>query len=381
MSPLQKVASFHRKSCMKKLYLAPLTVFSFYILTSQFCLGMEKVRYEIIEDLPLVESEKEHIKSLLEKMENKNVDGVFFIPLFLPKHRDYYKQMPHELCARLVIRSEKKNRVFPYLKKEKASINLELINLSRFRSWGTLQSVIPLNHLPEIFCHQEHLTELILESHELTELPETFSQLTSLRRLSLSLNPLKIFPQVIILLTNLEDLSVSGTEIKELPEELGRLTKLTRLSARNNNLKSLPKGIGDLKSLRALLISKNEFSTVPETLGNLGINMKYVMQDIMSHFPDKEFDPYSSSNIFEFLRFSKVFAHEIFFIFEIKLDQHGEMKDINSLILWQLFQLHCKDNPFLAKYYQCLSPGKHEICTNILLCEGKANSSQLDADL
>jgi len=353
---------------MKNFCCVTLTAFCFYILTSQFCLGMGDIENtekecikKLIECLPLEEGEKKYIESSLKCIKNKNEGEEFFIPLCSELYRGVLKESPLDAHLKIRLKISEKKGIFFLPSKKKRSIEFEGIYLLRGVFLDNLSLIFPLNQFPEILCFQKNLTGLDLDGHELTGLPESFSQLTNLMRLGLSRNPLKIFPLVITLLPNLENLSVSGTELKELPEELCRLTNLTRLSACQNDLIGLPKGIGSMKSLNVIAVDSKEGLMVPETLVDcINLDILAFIQSIMLRSIPGESRLYSSENVVEFFKFPKKFAHEIF-LYVLAFDELGEMRDVNLNILNNLFQLYCKDNPFLTKYYMCLIPTKSEI--------------------
>lgn len=68
---------------------------------------------------------------------------------------------------------------------------------------------------------------------------------------------------------SLTDLLLQSLEITSIPDSIGLLTNLTRLKLNNNNLTSLPESLGDLINLTKLEINTNSLESVPDSISNL----------------------------------------------------------------------------------------------------------------
>ena len=113
------------------------------------------------------------------------------------------------------------------------------------------------------------LTELVLETSQLTSLPDSIGALSKLSKLSVTSNSLLSLPESISKLDKLTELLISNNYIENLPSGIGSLVNLKRLDARNNQLVTLPESIGDLRSLEYFLIENNKLIILPVNFGNL----------------------------------------------------------------------------------------------------------------
>lgn len=87
------------------------------------------------------------------------------------------------------------------------------------------------------------LTELIVDSNQLTLLPDFLGQAPVLT-----------------------ELSVSGNQLTSLPDSLGQAPALIKLYAGENQLISLPESLGNLQTLRVLNLRYNQLTSLPPQL-------------------------------------------------------------------------------------------------------------------
>ena len=122
----------------------------------------------------------------------------------------------------------------------------------------------------EIFVLENcKVSELNLNTSNLTELPPSIGDLNSLKKLSLWINRLKNIPESIGSLSSLESLNLRVNYLKKLPDSIGSLLSLKNLDLYANRLISIPSSIGSLSSLEKLLLSKNELVILPPSIGSL----------------------------------------------------------------------------------------------------------------
>ena len=128
----------------------------------------------------------------------------------------------------------------------------KLKNLRRIIIWYNSIKSIPssINRFNEI-------EEINLEHNEIRFLPKQFGKLTTLRKLSLRKNKLKSKAlEPIWTLTDLTDLELESNDISELPETIKNLKNLERLSIGLNPIKKLPNELSELGKLEQLGLVK-----------------------------------------------------------------------------------------------------------------------------
>ncbi|MDE5086708.1 MAG: leucine-rich repeat domain-containing protein, partial [Trichodesmium sp. St16_bin2-tuft] len=154
-----------------------------------------------------------------------------------------------------------------------------------------------LTSLPESISKLSNLTVLNLSYNQLTSLPESISELSNLTELYLDNNPLEI-PPIEIVLQGIEEIGkyfkkaqeriqeAKDKKLKELDlsssyinkdnikladffSALWDLEQLEILNLSSNQLTSLPESISKLSNLTVLNLSYNQLTSLPESIGEL----------------------------------------------------------------------------------------------------------------
>ena len=147
------------------------------------------------------------------------------------------------------------------------------------------KAIIPIIITEDIGFLSE-ITELILETNQLTSLPDNIGNLKKLRILIITSNSLTSIPESISNLTSLEELSISNNYISSLPIRIGDLQNLTKIDARNNQLSTIPESIGSLIALENLLLDNNKIITMPSSFGNIkSLEELSISNNKLSYFP------------------------------------------------------------------------------------------------
>ncbi len=149
----------------------------------------------------------------------------------------------------------------------------EIGGLEQFGWWDNKRLVNLLINVPFVLTDAvgslSELTEIILETSQLTSLPDSIGALSKLKKLSLKSNSLLSLPESISKLANLEELNIANNYFENLPAGIGNLLKLKKIDARNNQIVTLPESIGSLESLESFLIQNNKLIILPTSFGNL----------------------------------------------------------------------------------------------------------------
>eukprot|EP00253_Pinus_taeda_P003375 PITA_03375 len=156
---------------------------------------------------------------------------------------------------------------------------------------------LPLEHLPDEFCHLPSLKYLELSHCDLRSLPDSFGNVTSLQYVKLSFCSrlemlpdsfgnlanlqhielrfcikLETFPNSFGNLTNLKQIDLIGcTNLQTLPTFFGNLTTLKRIGLNHCvGLRMLPNSLGNLTELQHIdLRGCTELQMLPTSFGNL----------------------------------------------------------------------------------------------------------------
>ncbi len=118
----------------------------------------------------------------------------------------------------------------------------------------------------DTICNISTLTELNLQSNNLSELPESIGQLHNLTVINLEDNNLVSLPKSIVKLQSLTALDLESNNLRCLPETIGKLRNLNYLGLSENNLTCLPETIGKLQNLDYLGLSENSLTRLPESI-------------------------------------------------------------------------------------------------------------------
>ncbi|MEH2202520.1 MAG: leucine-rich repeat domain-containing protein, partial [Nostoc sp.] len=126
-----------------------------------------------------------------------------------------------------------------------------------------------ITQIPEAIAKLTNLTQLHLDGNQITQIPEAIAKLTNLTQLHLYNNQITQIPEAIAKLTNLTQLDLDGNQITQIPEAIANLTNLTQLDLRNNQITQIPEAIANLTNLTQLILNSNEITQIPEAIANL----------------------------------------------------------------------------------------------------------------
>lgn len=126
-----------------------------------------------------------------------------------------------------------------------------------------------LTVLPPEFGQLYNLMNADFDRNNISAIPPEIGQLQSLNWLDLNQNELISLPPEIGMLTNLDFLSLFGNDLTSIPPELGQLDKLVHLDLSKNGLTSLPDAIGQLGNLKMLRLEANQLVSLPSGIGQL----------------------------------------------------------------------------------------------------------------
>ena len=143
--------------------------------------------------------------------------------------------------------------------------NVIKLDLSSNKMTNVRLETEQLTKLPPAIGKLTKLQKLIIYGSSLTSLPPEIGQLINLQKLYLVGNPMTSLPPEIGQLINLQELHLS-INLTSLPPEIGQLTNLQRLELSNNQLISLPPEIGQLTNLQYLFLNNNPLTNLPPEL-------------------------------------------------------------------------------------------------------------------
>ncbi|XP_013395621.1 leucine-rich repeat and IQ domain-containing protein 4 [Lingula anatina] len=107
------------------------------------------------------------------------------------------------------------------------------------------------------------LTDLWLQSRQMTSLPSSISSCSNLQYLNLSWNHLTHLPDSISQLKHLRKFDLGHNDFKEFPTQICSLSELKELNIRNNKLTSLHPDVNKLTNLMYLDLGSNQFIDFP----------------------------------------------------------------------------------------------------------------------
>ncbi len=118
-------------------------------------------------------------------------------------------------------------------------------------------------------ARRDRVTELDLQSLELTIIPDSIGNLVDLTSLNLYGNNLTILPESIGSLSKLVELSLGNNQLTSLPTSISKLTNLVSLALSYNQFIILPEYIAHLASLTRLYLNQNKLTSLPDNIGSL----------------------------------------------------------------------------------------------------------------
>ncbi|XP_019383458.1 PREDICTED: leucine-rich repeat-containing protein 69 isoform X2 [Gavialis gangeticus] len=182
------------------------------------------------------------------------------------------------------------------------------------------------------------LIELNLGNNIFEEVPEQLKFLNSLQKLHLFGNKIAtISPTIFDGLEKLTLLNLNNNRLKYLPPEIHRLENLEYMSLNNNQIGSIPKELCSLEKLSELHLSYNCLITVPEEIGYMtNLRMLCLSRNQIEVLPD-------GLCKLRKLRILDIAGNRIR-VFPTAME---------DLLLMELKELYCEDNPLLQKQPVC----------------------------
>jgi small GTP-binding protein len=142
--------------------------------------------------------------------------------------------------------------------------------------------------IPDAIANLVNLMELRLHGNKITFIPDAIASLTNLTALTLSCNQITRIPDAITCLSNLENLSLWDNQISQIPKEINKLQKLQGFFIRKNQIRCIPYEVSELKNLKRLWLDNNQIAQIPSNIGKL-INLKelWIDNNLIQELPEE----------------------------------------------------------------------------------------------
>lgn len=112
------------------------------------------------------------------------------------------------------------------------------------------------------------ITEIIINTPELTSIPKAIASMTNLERLDLSGSRVTKLPDMTSL-TKLKEINISNTDIDYIDQSVLDLVNIQILDVSGNNFTDISPEIGGMTGLRELYLNDNQLTALPEDMSKL----------------------------------------------------------------------------------------------------------------
>ena len=241
-------------------------------------------------------------------------------------NQNYFTTLPEEIQSLPIITlhlSSNRFNKLPYLPHTISTLTLDLN---------------PLDDITGI--HQyTNLTDLHLNSCDLTTLPEDISALTNLTHLALHENYLLTIPNSIKALTNLTKLSLHNNNLHTLPSQLTALQSLTWLSLHFNAIQTLPDPF-IFPQLQRLSLHQNRLTTLPPSFNQCtALKVISLFRNQLQHLPQDVFTPLTNLQKLSIHQNPDLTNIDIPHLEELWVDENVNIQDVQTIEKVNLIKL------------------------------------------